>query len=264
MRSLLTRLVLVGIAGAAIAGCGSTSGSSLPAGGADNSGGGGAVPVSNQGPPAGTESGLLVDGGTAKYTGYNTTAADTLLTTPAQPKDPQGKTAPADVIGSHSIVYSGNGFTQQILAYSGAAANLTLPVATPGDIMPVDYGAIVFFAVPPASASSLSIELTGGSGTTAYDNRIACTGTAPPANTATVIQPTLGAGTKRYVCALPAYGAASSTNLINPVTAASATGTFTPIAAKLYIVANDAAPLATTSTTNTLLLDYLYAEQGTT
>jgi hypothetical protein len=261
MRSLITRLVLVGIAGAAIAGCGSTSGSSLPAGGASETGGGGAVPVSQQNPASGTEAGLLVDGGTKAYTGFNTTATDTLLTTPAQPKDPQGKTAATDVAGSHSIVYSGNGLTQQIFLYGGTSPNLTLPTTTPGDIMPVDYGALVFFAIPPTSASSLSVELTGGSGGTAYDVRIACTGTAIPT---TGTQPTLGTGTKRYVCALPAYGSASSTNLVNPVLVGNQSGTFTPTAPKVYIVANETAALATTSTANTLLLDYFYAEQGTT
>lgn len=258
MRSLITRLALAGIVGAAIAGCGTTSGSSLPQGGAQGNGGGGVVNVSNQPPAAGTVPGLLVDGGTKAYTGYNTTAADTLLTTAALPTDTKGKTAPADVAGSHSIVYSGNGLTQQIFKYSGSPVNLTYTSSLPGSIMPYNYGAIVFFATPAASSSSLSIELTGGSGATSYDVRIACTGTSTSTASPPPVPPPA-----RYVCPLPAYGAASSTNFANPVLSASASGTFTPAAATLYLVANDSTPLAATSTANTILLDYLYAEQGT-
>ena len=255
MRSLFNRLALVGIVGVALAGCGSTSGSSLPSGGALGSGGGGSVPAIQQNPPGGTVPGLLVDGGTKPYTGYNTVAADALLTTAAEPTDTAGKTAPADVAGSHSIVYSGNELTQQIFAFSGNPINLTIPAAsmTPGDILPVDYGAIVFFATPPATAASLSIELTGGAGATAFDVRIACTSKAAATGFFEM---------NRYLCPLPAYGTVSSTNIVNPVVSASATGTFTPQAAKLYIVVNDAAPLAATSTANTLALDYLYAEQA--
>jgi hypothetical protein len=257
MRSLYTRLALAGVAGIALASCGSSSGLGIAPGGAPNGAGGGPVNVSQQNPSASANKPALIDGGTKVYKGFNTTATDTLVTTtPAYPQDPNG---PADVAGSHSIVYSGNGLTQQIFTFSGNPINLVLPNSTPGDILPVDFGAIVFFATPPSSASSLSIELTGGSGSTTYDVRIACTAKA----TGTVSS---NANTQadRYVCALPAYGAASTQNIVNPVVGSYATGTFTPQSAKLYLVVNDLAPLATTSTTNTLTLDYLYAEIGTT
>jgi hypothetical protein len=259
MRSLYTRLALVGLAGVALAACGSSSGLGIAPGGAPNGAGGGPVNVSQQNPSSSANKPLLIDGGTKVYTGYDTTAVDTLDTaTPAYPKDPKG---PTDVAGSHSIVYSGNQLTQQIFTFSGNPVNLVLPNSTPGDIIPVDFGAIVFFATPPSTASSLSIELTGGSGTTAYDNRISCTATATATAPAT---PAPNTQKNRYVCVLPAYGAASSTNIVNPVTTGSATGTFTPQSAKLYLVVNDSSPLASTSTSNTLTLDYLYAEIGTT
>ena len=292
MRSLIARLALTGVVGAALAGCG-TGTTSLPSGAFPNNSGGGPTNVAQQAPPTNSVADLLIDGGivsaTNTYSGYNVAATDAQSTADAgaDAATRGSQTPPADPIGSHLVTFSGSGTPRVSLQYRGTLPNLTYTSQIPGDIMPVDYGAIVLHATrvtpgttSPGTLANVAIELAGGANNTRYDVRIVC---------ATAAAPT-GAAFARYVCALPAYGAASglyttsattTTNATTKTTtttfgaAASggaaiedpitpgATGSFTPTASRLNVVllfGNN--PTPTASTGNTIGLDYVYAEGG--
>ena len=292
MRSVFARLAFIGTVGAVLAGCG-TSGSSLPVGAFPGASGGGPTQVSNQPPPGGLIPSSLIDGGllaNGTYTGFTTTAVDAQSAADAgtDPAPTPGSGPPvANPPGSHAITYAGNGSLTQSFLFTGSVPALVVPPnITPGQVLPLDFGAIVFYSTfttgVGGTTPSLSIELVGGAGAAQYDVRIGC---AQPnftrANPGNFI---------RNVCVLPAYGAVGGTyatsvkilpsdvgttnpgtfsgafagsGILNPVVDG-ATGTFTPLAgAKLYIVTRTKAVLATTSTGNVLGIDYVYAEQGT-
>jgi hypothetical protein len=257
MRSLLARLAIVGLFGVALTACGTQNGSSLPVGALPNGAGGGNVNVSNQAPPAGTVACKLIDGGTAAATGFNTSATDTLNAGQAAlPEDPACAAVSAvvgvDVAGQHSVAYTGNGLTQQIIKLASTASLAFTSSGIPGQVTPIDYGAVGFYAALPAGASSLSLELTGGSGT-GFDWRGSCT------KTATVGGAPYGAVTGRYVCPIPAYNSTITQTFSNPV--AQPGGSFVPTPATIYIVVNNTAAVAS-GTAKTLVFDYVFAEQG--
>ena len=292
MRSVLARLAFWGLVGFSLTGCGG-NGTALPTGGLPNNNGGGSVNVSTQNPPGADIAGVLIDGGivaTAKYTGTNTTAADAQSANDAgtDPKTEGSGTPPAHPLGSHLITFNGSGVPQVIFAYSGALPALYYTSTIPGQIQPVDFGAVVLYATPvtpgataPATGTpSVAIELTGGSNFSSYDVRSTCGPLAAKGATPT-------GGLVRYVCALPAYGATSGTtgtvtlaaktataaaitsvynvdtNIGNPRTA-NPTGSFVPVSgAKLYFELIYGSPTTTASTGNTVGVDYVYAEAGT-
>ena len=217
---------------------------------------------------------LAIDG---TYTGFNTSGVDAQSALengtdsanaaagpPADPGTGQGN-------GSHAISFSGNGLNQlEFLFNSKAPIDLTYSGAGAGQIAPATYGAIVLFvrrvvgttpAVPPPAMPTVNLELTGGTGTTAFDTRVACA-----AKAATTATPAPGAPAPtfaRYVCPLPAYGASISQPTENPVSASATSGTFTPQNVKLYVVLQFPTATTTASTGNILGIDTVYAEQGT-
>lgn len=280
MRNFIARLALIGTVGAALAGCGSTNGS-LPIGAPLSGTGGGPVPIGNQTAPPGVVAGKLIDGGLlavdGSYVGFNTpgvdaqspleNGTDTANAAARPPADPS--TGQAN--GSHQITFSGNGQLQlEFLFRNLAPIDLTYSGASAGQIQPATYGAIVLFvrrvagatpAVPPPAQPTINIELTGGTGTTAFDTRIACL-----QKNATAASPAPGAPAPtflRYVCNLPAYGATVSQPTENPVSASATSGTFTPQNVRLYVVLQFPSATSTASTGNLLGIDTIYAEQGT-
>jgi hypothetical protein len=291
MRSVLARLAVTGLVGLALAGCGN-NGTSLSPGGIPNGNGGGSVPVSTQNPPGTSVKGVLIDGGvlsaTDTYTGTNTTAVDTQSAIDAgtDPKTGGSGAPPANPPGSHSITFNGSNAAQVIFKYAGELPPLYYSNVTPGQIQPIDFGAVVLYAsvtpgAPPPAAGTpkVAIEMTGGSNFTSYDMRSTC-GLLPA-------EGAMPGGTlARYVCALPPYGSAAGTtasvtlvaakgttaavttvytvdnNIPNPRTA-DATGAFVPNAATMYVELVYGSPTSTASTGNTLNLDYVYAEAGT-
>lgn len=292
MRSLFTRLALVGTFGIAIVGCGTQNGTSLPTSGAPNGTGGGNTNISQQNPPAAGVQDILIDGGvvasTNTYLGVNTTAVDTQSAVDAGTDPNVGAGLPVDdPAGSHSITFNGTNVPQIIFRSTATIPALYYTGATPGSVQPVDYGAIVLYAsvtpaaVPPAAAApSVAVELTGGSGATTYDVRSTCA-----ALPATGAMP--GGTLARYVCALPPYGTATGTsasvtlkaaagttpavtssysvdtNISNP-RIADATGSFTPASPTFYVELIYGSSLTSTASTgNVLGLDYVYAEAGT-
>lgn len=306
MRSLFARLFLTGLVAVAVAGCGSNSGTSVPTGASPNGTGGapggqgGGGLVGNQGPPGGSAPSFLIDGGivtpTSTYLGYNTSGVVDTQSTADSGADIATKGSspvlPPNPPGSHSITFNGNNKTQILLAYTGTVGKgtgqngLLIPTLTTGQIQPITYGAIVLFAgitngtVPPSTSSpTISVELVGGSGSTLYDVRANCA-----TNGAAIVSAIPPATSfERYVCGLPAYGAASGsyTTKYSTVTkefsfsstagtlqnsaSGGAAGSFTPSLAEapsLYVVLNYPSLTPSTSTTNVLALDYIYAEQG--
>ncbi|GAC1591573.1 MAG: hypothetical protein NVS3B28_19550 [Candidatus Velthaea sp.] len=277
MRSLIARLALVGMVGAALAGCGTTNGSSLPVGAPLNGTAGGPVPVANQPAPAGSVKSKVIDNGIltidGKYTGFNTLGVDAQSalengTDPNTAALPPADPGTGQPVGSHAITFSGNGQLQlEFLFNNIAPINLTYTGQAVGQIQPVNYGAIVLFvrrvvgtapAVPPPAQPTINLEITGGAGTTAFDTRIACVAKSGAAPT-----PPTPAGFQRYVCALPAYGASVTQPTENPVSATATSGTFTPQNVKLYVVLSFPTATNTASTGNILGIDTVYAEQGT-
>jgi hypothetical protein len=292
MRSVLARLAFWGLVGISLAGCG-TNGTALPTGGLPNNTGGGPVNVSNQNPPGGTIPGVLIDGGivaTAHYSGFNMAATDTQSTADAgtDPLTDGSGTPPTDPVGSHSLTFNGSGVSQIIFLFSGTVPALYYLSSVPGQIEPTNYDAIVLYATPVTAAStppasgapSVAIELTGGSNFSSFDVRSTC---GPLA--ATGATPT--GGLVRYVCALPAYGAAAGTtgsvtlvdetatvpaiktsynvdtNISNPRTA-NPTGSYVPVSgSKYYFELIYGSPTTTASIGNIVGLDYVYAEAGT-
>jgi hypothetical protein len=297
MRIVLARFAVSGLLGIALAGC--SGGSGLSPGGLPNDSGGGSVPVSTQAPPASTISGPLIDGGVLStvtapldsYSGINTTATDAQSTMIDAGTDPASSSGipPADPAGSHVITFSGSGVSQVIFGYNGTLPALDYSTTSPGQIFPINYGAIVLYAAYAASTATplststptVAIELTGGSNATSYDVRITC-GLLASKNASAF------APLQRYVCDLPAYGATAGTTATTTLVAktstepaitsvynvdtnignpriADPTGSFTPGAAKLYVELIFPSPTlsAGASPGNTLDLDYVYAEAGT-
>jgi hypothetical protein len=302
MRSFFARLFLTGFIGVAVAGCGSTSGSAVPTGSSPNGTGGqpggqgGSGVVSNQAPPGGAVPSFLIDGGivtpTSTYVGYNVSG----VTDTQSPLDAgadvstKGSSAvlPPNPPGSHAITFNGNNKTQIVLAYTGTVGKgtgqngLLIPVVSTGQVLPIDYGAIVLFAsitqatITPSTASpTIAVELVGGSGATLYDVRAGCATNGTPVN---------GTSFERYVCDLPAYGSASGSystkysdltsefsfstvaGTLQNSASGGAGGTFTPSLAEapsLYVVLTYPGLTTETSEANLLNLDYIYAEQGT-
>ena len=251
MRSLLARLAIVGLVGVALTACGTQNGSSLTVGALPNGAGGGNTNVSNQAPPNGTVPCKLIDGGASgAATGFNVHVTDTISATPALPEDPVcaavSTVVGVDVAGQHSIAYTSNSVAQQIIKVA-PTPNLTFSGGLPGQIMPIDYGAVVFYATPPAG-STLSLEITGGSGP-GFDWRGTCTTRA-----------TGGTPSTRYLCPIPAYNATITQQFANPVAVPG--GSFVPSpTSNVYVVVKNPAAVAP-GTAQTLVLDYMFAEQG--
>jgi hypothetical protein len=236
---------------------------------------------------------VLIDGGvvsaTDTYTGINTTAADAQSAADAgtDPATEGSGPPPADPIGSHAITFTGSGESIVTFLFSGATPNLFWNSGLPGQIQPVDFGAIVLYSVvtpgapaPAAGTPKMAIELTGGSGATTYDMRSTC---GPLADAGAA--PT--GGLTRFVCALPPYAAAAGSSASVTLKAASGTtaavttsytvdtnipgpriadttGSFTPgSGSKLYVELVYGSVTTAASTGNVLGLDYLYAEAGT-
>ncbi|MGH7729278.1 MAG: hypothetical protein ACREM2_10905 [Vulcanimicrobiaceae bacterium] len=266
MRRFIARMVLAGIVGPALAGCGTTSGTAPPTGGFPNGASGGPVPIGSQNPPGGSVPSLLVDGGllsSGAYLGFNASASDAQSANDAGPDvaTPGSGKIPANPAGSHLIAFAGNGLFALEFLYGGTVPSLVEPVVSPGQVLDVTYGALVLFATvtngatPPSTAApTLAVELTGGSGSTTFDVRSACSATPSSVTPAD--------GFTRYACPLPAYGTNSSTNLVDPIVPA-ATGSFTPFAPKLYVELIYPGATSSASSGNTLNLDFIYAEQGT-
>jgi hypothetical protein len=292
MRSVLARLALSGLVGIALNGCSGGS-SALPTGVSPNNSGGGPVNVSTQNPPTSSIPGVLLDGGvvsaTDSYSGVNTTAADAQSASDAgtDPKTEGSGPPPADPAGSHAITFTGSGEAIIAFLFSGKPPNLFYSTAVPGQIQPVDYGALVLYSVvtpggtPPAPGTpKVAVELTGGSGATTYDIRSTCGPLAAAGATPT-------GGLTRFVCALPPYGAAAGATATVTLKAATGTttavttsytvdvnipgpriadtsGSFTPgTGYKMYVELVYGSTTTAASTGNVLGLDYIYAESGT-
>ena len=172
--------------------------------------------------------------------------------------------------------------------------NLTYSFGASGNTAPFNYSTIAFHAAympgttSPGTLTGVSVELTGGASATAYDVRVPCTlptqPTAPPSPAPTAVPtgatpapvptaaPSLAtsglaapAATLVTCAGVPAYPTAGFTTTTsntagpNAVTPGAA-GQFTPIAPKLYLVLNYAAPTSTTGMA-TFDVDNVYAKQ---
>jgi hypothetical protein len=302
MRFLFAPIFLIALVGIAVAGCSSTNGTGAGSGPRGGN-------VSNQGPASGTVPSLLIDGGivgpASMYTGFNTSASDAQGAADAGADTPTTgsyPSLPANPPGSHAITFNGNNRAQILFAYNGAIGQaagqngLVMPPAGPGQIAPINYGAVVLFEglqggvnplvpIPPTPAPSpypqptypaVAVEFVGGSGSTQFDVRVGCATAGVPIVSLTV-------SFERYVCDLPPYGALSgaysttysggkfATNgvpgtLQDAAASGNATGQFTPTSLEplaMYAVLGFPELTATNSTGNVLSLDYIYAEQGT-
>jgi hypothetical protein len=154
MRSLLARLAFVGLVGAALVGCGTSSGTTLPAGSLANNSGGGPINSTNGlgAPPAGFVPATLIDDGTLAKGSYsfNVVAVDAQSAIQAGSDPGAAIASPSDGTdaGSHQIgtvaaPVTGNGLTQIILKYSGAVPNLTYVFGGFGNSTSFNYGTIV-------------------------------------------------------------------------------------------------------------------------
>jgi|GEM_PF-3073364 len=311
MRFLFAPLVLIALVAVAVAGCGTTNGTGVSPGGALNgtAGAPGGGAVNNQAPAGGTVPSMLIDGGivgpASSYTGFNTAATDAQSAADAGadiPTKGSYPTLPANPPGSHAITFAGNNRANVLFAYSGpiGTANgqngLVMPPTGPGQISPINYGAVVVFEglqgganplvpIPPTPAPSplpqptypaVAVEFVGGTGSTQFDVRVGCATAGVPIVSLTV-------SFERYVCDLPPYGALSGAytttysggkfslngvpgTLQDAAASANATGQFTPTSLEplsMYAVLGFPELTATNSTGNVLSLDYIYAEQGT-
>lgn len=262
MRSFLARLALASTVGIAISGCGTTSGSSLPVGAFPNgSAGAPQAQVANQPPPPGSIPGLALIGAftTANsFVGFNTTASDAASTNDYTTETQVADSGPPPKApgGSHLITFSGNGTPVVNFRYTGTTAPLVIPPLTPGQITAQTYGSIIVHAPVPLPTlgglkPTMFLELVGGSGTTAYDVRTNCSTKVTAATTLA-----------RYVCLLPAYGAASSAGIQSPVLAG-ASGVFAPTSAPAFYVGESFGATGTsTAASSTLNFDFAFAEQG--
>jgi hypothetical protein len=246
-------MALVGAVGIALSGCGNANGTSLPAGANPNGSGGGGSYVSPTGGTSTAFAPIIFDNGTAgttAYTGFNAPATDTQSTT-SYPSA-SSTTDP----GSHSISFAGNGLPNVGFKFGGTIPSLTYVTTGTGVTLPYSsFSTISFYlgytaaATPPGAAPSVAIELTGGSGASAYDARVGCTGT-------------LATAPSKFTCTLPSYGAfpvgtpnAASTytvGLVNPA----ATGGFTPVGStSFYVFLVYKTGTATASTGNIAVID---------
>lgn len=136
MRSLLARLALVGLVGIALAGCGTSNGTTLPAGSVANNSGGGVVSSTNGlgALPLGLISSVLIDNGNVSnaYTPTSGPGTDSqsvlqavqdpvsaavplIVTSPGAPSATGQTTDP----GSHLVAVTGNSLTILKLKYGG-------------------------------------------------------------------------------------------------------------------------------------------------
>ncbi|GAC1426834.1 MAG: hypothetical protein NVSMB64_33020 [Candidatus Velthaea sp.] len=258
MRSLLTRLAALSVVAVAVAGCAGSSGTALPIAGPPNSSQVGAgnsqtnaTTTSGTGgvtAPANTILPLLLDGGTLTpkntYVGSNATALDvqsaansTADGAPAPP-EPSGVTD----AGSHAITISNINSTQALVT-TNATNNLTYGFG--GQQFTFSSLVAHFANLGGAAPTSVSAEIVGGAGSTAYDARVPCTGT-------------LAATFSKFTCTIPAYGTNANSNSPNAVTPG-VTGAFTPNTAKVYFVLNYAAVPA--GLTTTIGIDNVYILQ---
>jgi hypothetical protein len=253
MRSFLARLALVGLVGIALVGCGTSNGTTLPAGSIPNNSGGGPIntTVGVGNPPAGSiaPSGLLDDGALTAlpgatapgtFSGFNVVATDTQVLGGGPGADPAP--APTDAFvtakgGFDSIAYSGNNNVVIQLKYNPVGRvnpSLVYTFGLPGNSAFFTYSQIVIHILGPTvgtlpQPASYNLELVGngtaagaGALTSTYDVRVACT--AAPA-----IAPTA------FKCgALPAYGAVANTAGPSPI-APGAAGGYTPYSYNLYL-----------------------------
>lgn len=326
MRSLIVRLVVAGAIGFAVAGCG--GGGSVSPGSLPNGSGGGTVPVTSATAAPGTIPSVLIDGGVFSYfippsttipigdayAPYNMspqTFSDTPYCQPStppsqctQPDAGPGITTygseapPTNPNGWQDLTFQGSGVPQDIFQYlTVPLPNLTYYVP-PGNATLQTYGSIVMYlgytpgplTGPQLKPPGLAVELTGGSGASTYDLRIACnTGAAAG------ILSVPGAFWTRVVCDLPAYGSASGSYttkyapptglqtigtfslasagpaIQNPIVS-NAAGQFTPyssvqngldLTSTMYIVLTPTDGLQPNQTGNQLAVDFVYAQQGT-
>lgn len=159
MRSLLARLALVGLVGVALAGCGASSGTTLPAGSSANASGGGPVNTTNGigSPPIGTISSVMIDNGnvSAAYTAVSGVGSDVTnivqaftdpssAAVPSVPSSPSGPTLSQSTdTGSHAVTISGNNLTVLKMKWGGTVPNLSYPFGTAGNSTFIDYSNII-------------------------------------------------------------------------------------------------------------------------
>ncbi|GAC1396527.1 MAG: hypothetical protein NVSMB59_15880 [Vulcanimicrobiaceae bacterium] len=276
MRDVLVRLALAGCVGIAIAGC-ATSETALPVGTLPNgSGGAPQANVSNQPPAPGTIAGKPLVGSFApgmQFVAFNTSVPPTADAPGASdygtdPQFPGSGPPPTTPGSSHVITFNGNNTPVVSFRYTSSIGALIVPLAAPlGQLSAQNYGAVVVHAPAPLSTfvglpvPTLFLEFVGGSGATAYDVRTTCAVPAVPV-TSPPTPVTMNGGLVRYVCPLPAYGSPSSTGLIAPVLAG-ASGTFTPTSPTLYVGEQYATSQTPPAGINTLIVDDVYAQQGT-
>ena len=289
MRSALTRLAALGVFAASIAGCSGANGVALPAGafpnGATGNGGGQITVVTtttgvattttvpaNTLPPT-----ALFYSTTAPFSGFNvpatSVATPATFTQDAGPSNPPpGNPAfayPAPPTTTDSVTFTATQGSQNPTLLKGPLSpTLFANYYTGQAVTPVDYSTIVVHAsltgggAPDYTGASLSLELVGGSGTSAYDVRVPCT-------------PALTNKTQTLSCGpLPGYGQVQTTatggfqpvgavpptvpvftNPVNPT----ATGAYTGGASTVYAVLSYGAALPTSATT--LNIGYVYAKQ---
>jgi len=271
MRSFLARLALVGLVGIALVGCGTSNGTTLPAGSIPNNSGGGPINVTIGNPPAGSiaPSGLLDDGALTAlpgatapgaFSGNNVVATDTQVLGSGPGADPPP--APTDAFvtamaGFDSLTWFGNSSLVIQLKYNPVGRvnpSLVYTFGTPGNSAPFTYSQIVIHigtvtGTLPAP-TSLNLELVGngtaagaGSAATTYDVRVVCT--AAPAISLSA-----------FKCgALPAYGAVANTVGPSPI-APGAAGAYTPYSYNLYF---EPIYAAVTDPTKSSLIQFAYA-----
>jgi hypothetical protein len=270
MRSLLTRLAVLGVI-VAITGCAGPNTPVAVAGSPNNGQASGGNPQPNLTGPGGTGGGiaaaantiapLLIDQGTlgaarpsATYVGFNANAVDTQSAvqsaqdaSPAAPAPtvPPNPNSAAD-LGSSSVVVTA--ITQsQVLVTSNQTYNLTYVFGG----QTFDYSTLVaHFNIPAGTVpTSISAEYVSATLTTAgFDVRTACTGT-------------IGAAFARFTCPIPAFDVIPATNTSGPnVVNPNASDVFVPTATKIYFVLNYAQPPGLAATT-TVGIDNVYAIQ---
>ena len=285
MRSLFARLVVAGLIGFALAGCGSTNGTSLNSGGLPNGSGGGSVPSTNGVGPAPTCAlpPITIDNGvvsaTAQYVGGNTFATDVASATGGPPNPYASPSAlvtancAAPVTtppppASHAVTFSGNNSPFEILRYTGVVPSLVYQFGLAGNESFYSYQNLLInvtyapAATAPGTLDAIFLELVGngtkpGVGSSlagTYDVRVPCTSPLPTLSATTFAQ---------LLCPIPkpsspvtsgsnSYGS-TSLNTTGPVAIApGATGAFTPYSPAVYVVLNYSSATNPASTGNVL------------